>query len=121
MLKETLIPNFYSILTKEGWESLEDYTFRVPLLVMIEGKLVYRIPQAWSKRHYLGKLKKLSTIIGYFYLPNEVAEVKTYQTSYVINKITEVIWDGTLFTLDFKSSCSLPIKLDHEYFMIPLN
>ncbi len=119
--KELFIPDFYSVLTKEGWESLQDYTFRIPLLIQVDGKLTYQLPKIWSTRNYQGSIKKLSTSIGPFYMLEEQKQVETYCSTYLIKKVTEVLWEGKMFSFDFRLPCSLPVKLDHEYFMIPLS
>ncbi len=122
-MRDILIPNIYSVLTRDGWEGLDHYNFKSPLLVAINGKLSYRFPKSWSKRNYDGKMKQLITTMGSFYLPNPNPEMNlicTYSNNYKINKMLDVMWKGIMFSFSFNAPCWLPIQFDFEYFMLPI-
>lgn len=139
IITENFIPEFTEILTSEGWLEIGHCNFKLPILLIREGKLLYLKPKIFSSYDYCGELIEIETERCRIFLkPSAILSVneslkkadlikkgdlldKHYLYQEVV-KTQKGLWEGKVYSIQFETPLLslLPIKFEHDYFLLAI-
>lgn len=139
MQTENFIPEFTEILTSEGWVEIGHCNFKLPILLIREGKLLYLKPKMFSSYEYLGELIEIETERCCIFLkPSTVLSVNEtlkkaerikkgdlldkYYLFQEVVKIQKGLWEGKVYSIQFETPLLslLPIKFEQDYSLLAI-
>lgn len=138
-MTENFVPEFTEILTSEGWVEIGHCNFKLPLLLIREGKLLYLKPKMFSSYHYSGDLVEIETErCSIFLKPSTILLVNEstkradmvrkgdlldkYYLSQEVVKTHTGLWEGRVFSIQFETTLLslLPIKFEQDYSLLAI-
>lgn len=137
--KENFIPEFTEILTSEGWIEVGHCNFKLPLLLIRNGKLLYLKPKMFSSYDYKGDLVQIETeSCSIFLKPSTTLMVneKPKRADFIkkgdhldkyflhqeVVKTHTGLWEGKVFSIKFETDLLslLPIKFEQDYSLLAI-